>query len=250
MANNKNKNTAKTVKQDDFKLTLDGVLMGLFVRLPYHCILLPIGKFFQFIWWGLYEPPKYSTYKFVGFRMLIAGLFFWWVAYHGDHYAHVKQIKEFLGPFTFIYYIFSLSQCLWLVLNIIFLGTCPHDPKTAKYETPVTLTPKQLFELKQKLKDMRKYAPPLSDNLAEANSSGFEAIDEALEFRDGMARQESTQGKMKEYAKTGYMTRASVKAGCQESPEFNEAMEFLNGMLRQESTRGKYEYLKGLFGNK
>lgn len=81
----------------------------------------------------------------------------------------------------------------------------------------------------------------------EGGGSGYDAIDEALGYQEGVANMQSTRGKLDEYASTSFLTKGKLR-DMSASPQMKEALGFLNGKLSMQSTAGKLRELKNTFG--
>jgi len=132
-----------------------------------------------------------------------------WVAWH----AQSVQIGEFLSTYTFGFsYLILAGYGLWAV---IVGSVCV------------------MFNM-------------ASDNEMSSNNS-YSNINEALSFRDAEMAQNSSAGKMRIFAQTGFLT--GVNPGSM-SPNVAEAARFLDADLAQYSSSGKLERLKDLFAGR
>lgn len=82
-----------------------------------------------------------------------------------------------------------------------------------------------------------------------ASRSGFDAIEEGLDYRDALLRTQHAHGNVEELKKTSFLTKERL-VGLGTSPEVNDALELLNGEMRAMHSPDKYETLKNMFGGK
>ncbi len=84
----------------------------------------------------------------------------------------------------------------------------------------------------------------------EKNSfSGYDAIEEGIDYRNNLLKAKHTPGKIKELKKTGFITKERI-GGLGSSPETNEAFELLNSQMRAMHNPDKLKTLESIFGGK
>lgn len=87
------------------------------------------------------------------------------------------------------------------------------------------------------------------ENASKNSISGYDAIEEGIDFRDTLLRAKHTPGKIEELKKTGFITKERL-SGLGSSPEVNEAMMLLNSQMRAMHSPDKLKTLKNMFGGK
>jgi hypothetical protein len=79
--------------------------------------------------------------------------------------------------------------------------------------------------------------------------SGYDAIEEGINYRDALLRAKHTPGKIEELKKTGFITKERI-SGLGSSPEVNEAFVLLNSQMRAQHNPDKLKTLEKMFGGK
>lgn len=87
------------------------------------------------------------------------------------------------------------------------------------------------------------------ENASQNSFSGYDAIEEGIDYRDSLLRAEHTPGKIRELKKTGFITKGRL-SGLGSSPEVDEALVLLNSQMRAMHRPGKLKTLEGMFGGK
>lgn len=85
------------------------------------------------------------------------------------------------------------------------------------------------------------------ENASNNSVSGYDAIEEGIDYRDALLRADHTPGKIAELKKTGFMTKGRL-AGLGSSPEVDSALELLNSQMRNMHRPDKLRTLKEMFG--
>lgn len=80
-----------------------------------------------------------------------------------------------------------------------------------------------------------------------SSGSGFDAIDESLQYRETLLKATHLPGKVEELKKTRFVTAEEISSS---SPETKEALGYMNTIMRAQHLPGKYETLKEMFGGK
>ncbi|HWY33293.1 MAG TPA: hypothetical protein VNX68_01525 [Nitrosopumilaceae archaeon] len=93
------------------------------------------------------------------------------------------------------------------------------------------------------------YSP--HDSFSDNSASGYDAMEEGIDYRDALLRTTCGSGnsKIKELKKTGFITKERLSS-LGSSPEVNEAFELLNSQMRASGTIGKLNTLEDMFGGK
>ena len=79
--------------------------------------------------------------------------------------------------------------------------------------------------------------------------SGYDAIEEGLNYRDSLLRAKNTTGKIQELKKTGFITKERLFS-LSSSSEVNEALTLLNSQMRAMHNHDKLKTLESMFGGK
>jgi hypothetical protein len=87
------------------------------------------------------------------------------------------------------------------------------------------------------------------ENASKNSFSGYDAIEEGINYRDNLLRAKHTPGKIEELKKTGFITKERI-SGLSSSPEVNEAFALLNSQMRAMHNPDKLKTLEKMFGGK
>lgn len=87
------------------------------------------------------------------------------------------------------------------------------------------------------------------ENNEKDSFSGYDAIEEGIDYRNNLLKAKHTPGKIKELKKTGFITKERI-VGLGSSPETNEAFELLNSQMRAMHNPDKLKTLESIFGGK
>ena len=87
------------------------------------------------------------------------------------------------------------------------------------------------------------------ENASKNSYSGYDAIEEGLNYRDSLLRAKNTTGKIQELKKTGFITKERLFS-LSSSSEVNEALTLLNSQMRAKNNPDKLKTLESMFGGK
>jgi hypothetical protein len=178
-------------------------------------------------YWTMFRLPALPTPWLGYIRAAAAILIMLWSAHLNDNYnGWVENLVVIFSGICFL----NIFVCMFVCFGMT------RDDLNEKY------TPEQLESFRKKNEENQIF-----DYI---NSSGFNSIDEALDFRDGVLNQKTTSEKTKEMAKTAFVTKNALGNMASMSENEKEALTYLNGVLNQYPTSQKYEKLKEFFGNK
>lgn len=88
------------------------------------------------------------------------------------------------------------------------------------------------------------------DETTSAGGSGYDAIDDALEYRETILRSQHYPDKVEELKKTRFVSAQDLSSLSAKSPELESTLGFINTRMRAENYPGKYRLFKEMFGGK
>jgi hypothetical protein len=200
------------------KDSLPDVLLGI-TLLPVWILL----QCFRLIYWTMFRVPTYRNMPIGIFRLAIV---FWIICAISKDGGNIFFPHEtyYINYIDFLNFIFSktLEESIELLLSVILIINF-----FVQLLVAFGLHRSEQFTVQVE------------------NNSRFPSIIKTMEIRDMEMNQMSTKEKVKEMAKTGFITKRNFENDLTTNEE--KAFESLDMELEQESTQGKLKKLKELF---